>query len=150
MGLVRKELLVPETSGGQDDVFRFGHILIRDAAYDAVPKKVRAQLHEELARWLEQRDAPAPDEIVGYHLEQAYFARSELGLPDAELQRLARRAAGVLASAGSRALSRAPVRASLASGSCSPTMPPARQAMAHRPIAVSKNVKPPDAMIEGS
>ena len=106
MGLVRKELLVPETSGGQDDVFRFGHILIRDAAYDAVPKKVRAQLHEELARWLEQRDAPAPDEIVGYHLEQAYFARSELGLPDAELQRLARRAAGVLASAGSRALSR--------------------------------------------
>src|SRR5262249_44526282 len=26
MGLVRKELLVPETSAGQDDVFRFGHI----------------------------------------------------------------------------------------------------------------------------
>src|SRR5205814_5248355 len=46
LGLVRKELLVPETSAGQDDVFRFGHILIRDAAYDAVPKKVRAQLHE--------------------------------------------------------------------------------------------------------
>jgi class 3 adenylate cyclase/predicted ATPase len=106
MGLVRKELLVPETSAGQDDVFRFGHILIRDAAYDAVPKKIRAQLHEQLARWLEERDAPAPDEIVGYHLEQAYFARSELGQPDEDLRRLAGRAAGVLASAGRRSVSR--------------------------------------------
>jgi class 3 adenylate cyclase/tetratricopeptide (TPR) repeat protein len=106
MGLVRKELLVPESSAGQDDVFRFGHILIRDAAYDAVPKKVRAQLHEQLAGWLLEGDAPAPDEIVGYHLEQAYFARSELGLPDEDLQRLAGRAAGVLASAGRRALGR--------------------------------------------
>jgi class 3 adenylate cyclase/tetratricopeptide (TPR) repeat protein len=106
MALVRKELLVPESSGGQDDVFRFGHILIRDAAYDAVPKRVRAQLHEQLARWLEERGAPAPEETVGYHLEQAYFARSELGQPDESLQRLAGRAAAVLASAGRRALSR--------------------------------------------
>src|SRR5262249_18268833 len=113
MGLVRKELLVPETSAGQDDVFRCGHILIRDAAYDAVPKKVRAQLHEQLARWLEERDAPAPDEIVGYHLEQAYFARSELGQPDEDLQRLAGRAAGVLASAGRRALGRDDVPAGI-------------------------------------
>jgi len=113
MGLVRKELLVPETSAGQDDVFRFGHILIRDAAYDAVPKKIRAQLHEQLARWLEERDALAPDEIVGYHLEQAYFARSELGQPDEDLRRLAGRAAGLLASAGRRALSRDDVPAGI-------------------------------------
>jgi class 3 adenylate cyclase/tetratricopeptide (TPR) repeat protein len=113
MGLVRKELLVPETSAGQDDVFRFGHILIRDAAYDAVPKKIRAQLHEQLARWLEERGTPAPDEIVGYHLEQAYFARSELGQPDEDLRRLAGRAAGVLASAGRRALSRDDVPAGI-------------------------------------
>ena len=113
MGLVRKELLVPETSAGQDDVFRFGHILIRDAAYDAVPKKIRAQLHEQLARWLEERGTPAPDEIVGYHLEQAYFARSELGQPDEDLRRLAGRAAGVLASAGRRELSRDDVPAGI-------------------------------------
>jgi class 3 adenylate cyclase/tetratricopeptide (TPR) repeat protein len=113
MGLVRKELLVPETSAGHDDVFRFGHILIRDAAYDAVPKKIRAQLHEQLARWLEERDAPAPDEIVGYHLEQAYFARSELGQPDENLQRLAGHAAAVLETAGRRALSRDDVPAAV-------------------------------------
>jgi tetratricopeptide (TPR) repeat protein len=104
---------VPETSAGHDDVFRFGHILIRDAAYDAVPKKIRAQLHEQLAHWLEERDAPAPDEIVGYHLEQAYFARSELGQPDENLQRLASHAAAVLESAGRRALSRDDVPAAV-------------------------------------
>jgi class 3 adenylate cyclase/tetratricopeptide (TPR) repeat protein len=113
MALVRKELLVPESSAGQDDVFRFGHILIRDAAYDAVPKSVRARLHEQLARWLEQGDAPAPDEIVGYHLEQAYFARSELGQADEQLARLAARAAGVLAAAGRRALTRDDVPAAI-------------------------------------
>ena len=107
MGLVRKELLVPETSaGGEDDVFRFGHILIREAAYEAVPKKVRAELHEQLADWLEIRDSHAEEEVVGYHLEQAYFARSELAQPDESLQELARRAGRVLASAGRRALGR--------------------------------------------
>lgn len=107
MALVRKELLVPEKSaGGQDDVFRFGHILIRDAAYDSVPKKLRAQLHEQFADWLEARDAPAPEAIIGYHLEQAYLARAGLGQADESLRKLADRAAAVLASAGGRALSR--------------------------------------------
>ena len=44
-----------------DDAFRFGHILIRDAAYDAIPKRQRAALHERYADWLEARlgdDAP--------------------------------------------------------------------------------------------
>ena len=33
-----------------DDAFRFRHILIRDAAYDALPKATRADLHERFAR----------------------------------------------------------------------------------------------------
>ena len=60
-----------------DDGFRFGHILIRDAAYDAIPKRQRAALHEHFADWLEERlGDDAPDEVVGYHLEQAYLLRS--------------------------------------------------------------------------
>jgi class 3 adenylate cyclase/tetratricopeptide (TPR) repeat protein len=107
MALVRKELLVPEMSGeGEEDVFRFGHILIREAAYDAVPKKVRAELHEQLADWLEIRDSDVEQEIVGYHLEQAYFARSELAQSDEALEELGHRAGQVLASAGRRALGR--------------------------------------------
>src|SRR4029453_2292521 len=52
LGLVRKELVRPEQAQlPGDDAFRFRHILIRDAAYDALPKKTRADLHERFARW---------------------------------------------------------------------------------------------------
>ena len=33
-----------------EEAFRFRHILIRDAAYQAIPKERRAQLHETFAR----------------------------------------------------------------------------------------------------
>jgi class 3 adenylate cyclase/tetratricopeptide (TPR) repeat protein len=114
MSLVRKELLTPDGSAGQEDVFRFGHILIRDAAYDAIPKAVRAQLHEQLARWLEERET-APEEIVGYHLEQANRLLTELGADDETRRRLSAEAATKLASAGRRALGRgdAPAATSL-------------------------------------
>jgi class 3 adenylate cyclase/tetratricopeptide (TPR) repeat protein len=81
--LVRKELIRgdrPELAG--EDGFRFRHILIRDAAYDAMSKARRADLHERLASWLEQRPDQLLelDEIVGYHLERACRYREELGL----------------------------------------------------------------------
>ncbi|MBA3687466.1 MAG: AAA family ATPase [Chloroflexi bacterium] len=83
--LVRKELVRPDS--GQlvgEDGFRFRHLLIRDAAYDALPKAVRADLHQRFAIWLEGRGAELVqlDEIVGYHLEQAYRYRAELGMAD--------------------------------------------------------------------
>ncbi|HWL34536.1 MAG TPA: AAA family ATPase, partial [Gaiellaceae bacterium] len=48
--LVRKGLIKPDvrTFAGEDG-FRFGHILIRDAAYDSMPKRLRAELHERFA-----------------------------------------------------------------------------------------------------
>src|SRR4029077_8667955 len=52
--LVRKELIRPHPATLQgDDAFRFRHLLIRDAAYDALPKASRAELHERFANWLE-------------------------------------------------------------------------------------------------
>jgi class 3 adenylate cyclase/tetratricopeptide (TPR) repeat protein len=102
--LVRKELIRPETSPlAGEDGFRFRHLLIRDAAYDALPKATRADLHERLASWLEQhgRELVEEDEIVGYHLEQACRYRAELGSSaDARLTATARRR---LAAAGIRA-----------------------------------------------
>src|ERR671931_2756770 len=51
--LVRKELVRPDKPLlPGDDAYRFRHLLIRDAAYDALPKAVRAELHERFARWL--------------------------------------------------------------------------------------------------
>jgi tetratricopeptide (TPR) repeat protein len=103
MGLVRKELVRPSRALlPGDDAFRFRHLLIRDAAYDALPKAERAALHERFATWLEEH-APTLvelDEIVGYHLEQAARYGAELGRPSPELEE---RAALRLASAGLRA-----------------------------------------------
>ena len=109
MKLVRKDLVRPEQSllvG--DDAFRFRHLLIRDAAYEALPKATRAELHERFADWLEQ-NAPQLvelDEIVGYHLEQAYTYRSELGPLDDAARALAPRAADRLLAAARRAFDR--------------------------------------------
>ncbi len=54
--LVRKELIRSTTpTFPEDEGFRFRHLLIRDAAYDSLPKATRAELHERFADWL---DAP--------------------------------------------------------------------------------------------
>ena len=53
-----------------EDAFRFGHILVRDAAYNAISKTARATLHERFAYWLEASGSHY-EEIMGYHLEQA-------------------------------------------------------------------------------
>ena len=105
--LVRRELIrsdIPLFPG--EDGFRFRHLLIRDAAYDALPKATRADLHERFSAWLERRGAQLVelDEILGYHLEQAARYKSELGQPDGELTE---RAAERLAVAGRRAAGRA-------------------------------------------
>jgi class 3 adenylate cyclase/tetratricopeptide (TPR) repeat protein len=107
MALVRKELVRPDQAVlVGDDAFRFRHLLIRDAAYDALPKAVRAELHERFALWLEEHGAELVelDEILGYHLEQACRYRVELGAPEDRV--LTERARARLTAAGRRALSR--------------------------------------------
>jgi class 3 adenylate cyclase/tetratricopeptide (TPR) repeat protein len=114
MSLVRKELVRPDRARlAGDDAFRFRHLLIRDAAYDALPKAERADLHESFAEWLEQHGAELVevDEILGYHLEQAWRYRSELGAPtDPELMAAARKR---LEAASRRALLRSDYTAAL-------------------------------------
>ena len=112
--LVRKGLIKPDarTFAGEDG-FRFGHILIRDAAYDSMPKRLRAELHERFAGWVEQRavERLELDEIVGHHLEQAYVFRVELAPAGTGGGRRRRPAAERLARAGRRALVRADTNA---------------------------------------
>jgi hypothetical protein len=104
--LVRKDLVRPTG----EDTFRFKHLLLRDAAYAALPKEQRADLHERLAEWLAAK-APDQPELRGYHLEQAYRYRTELGPVDEDARQLAQRAAALLAEAGRRARDRADVHA---------------------------------------
>ena len=106
LGLVRKELIYPAASTlSGDEAFRFRHLLFRNAAYDALPKETRAELHERFADWLglHAQELIELDEILGYHLEQAARCRRELDHADPELER---RAGRHLAAAGSRAMLR--------------------------------------------
>jgi predicted ATPase/class 3 adenylate cyclase len=108
--LMQKELIRPDVSGlTEEAAFRFTHILVRDAAYQAIPKSLRAELHEQFAEWVEERIRGLTgqyEEILGYHLEQAYRLLIELGPADQRIESLGRRAAAPLASAGRRAFTR--------------------------------------------
>lgn len=111
LALVRKELIRPDRSSPDDDVYRFRHLLIRDAAYAALSKELRAELHERFADWLvAAADGSAQyDEIVAYHLEQAYLHRAELNPSDPSAT-LRERASAILADLGRRALGRGDFR----------------------------------------
>jgi class 3 adenylate cyclase/tetratricopeptide (TPR) repeat protein len=98
--LVRRGLIGPDISI-PDDGFRFKHALIREAVYEAMPKAVRADLHEAVASRLE--DVGEEPAVVGFHLEHASLLRRELGLRDADL---AKRAGRLLRLAAEETLSR--------------------------------------------
>jgi class 3 adenylate cyclase/tetratricopeptide (TPR) repeat protein len=104
--LVRNGLIAADKARiAGEDGFRFRHLLIRDAAYEALPKAARADLHERFAGWLEEHGISLVelDELLGYHLEQAVRYRAELGQPADAGAAAARER---LTTAGRRALSR--------------------------------------------
>ena len=104
--LVRHELIRPDAQVPGDDGFRFRHLLIRDAAYGALPKAARAELHERLgpvaggARLRPRRAGRDPRLSLRAGLPLQARAR----VPAAEA--LTARARGRLANAGRRALTR--------------------------------------------
>jgi class 3 adenylate cyclase/tetratricopeptide (TPR) repeat protein len=80
--LVRKGLIRPDKAQlPGEEAFRFHHLLLRDAAYDALPKSVRADLHARFADWLDRHGTQLVerDELLGYHLEQAARYLDDLG-----------------------------------------------------------------------
>ena len=113
--LMRMELVRPDqASFAGDEAYRFRHLLIRDAAYQALAKQTRSELHERFAAWLERVAADRVgeyEEIIAYHLEQAYLYRAELGPPDAHARELAQRAGHLLGEAALRANARLDIAA---------------------------------------
>jgi class 3 adenylate cyclase len=108
--LVRKELVRPDKPQlAGEDAFRFRHLLIRDAAYEALPKSVRTGLHKQFADWLEEhgRSLVELDEILGYHPSRRRGTRPSLAR---STSRCSARARLRLAVAGRRALRAATVR----------------------------------------
>jgi class 3 adenylate cyclase len=108
--LLEREFLQPGRAGfAGERAFRFRHQLLRDVAYESLPKAVRSELHERFAGWLDEKAANRAqevDEILGHHLQQAYTYRADLGPVDERGRALAARAGNHLGTAGSRAYAR--------------------------------------------
>jgi class 3 adenylate cyclase/ketosteroid isomerase-like protein/tetratricopeptide (TPR) repeat protein len=108
--LRRLELAQPSGSYiGDEPVWRFHHVLIRDVAYRRLLKSDRAHLHEQLADWVEAGGpsvAFETDEMIARHLEAAHTYRLELGMLDEHTGDLALRSARHYAASARRALDR--------------------------------------------
>lgn len=118
--LDEKQFVAREAGDEDEEAYRFRHILIRDATYGSLLKRARAQMHERFVAWAERVNRERGreqefEEIHGYHLEQAFRYRSELGPIDAAGREIAARAARKLGNAGRRAYARGdlPAAASL-------------------------------------
>ncbi|MFD0468467.1 ATP-binding protein [Nonomuraea thailandensis] len=111
MSLLRKNLVRADTPEFADeDAFRFSHALIGEVAYDSLPKRTRADLHERLAGWLAGKPGAQPA-AIGHHLEACVRLRGELGLSGERERTLAAEAAAHLATAAPAALLRGDVAA---------------------------------------
>ena len=85
--LVQTDLIAPTASDvAEHDAYSFRHLLIRDVAYEGIPKARRAEEHEAFARWLDSTVvASRAPEVVASHLERAAVYRDELGDHDPAL-----------------------------------------------------------------
>ncbi len=106
-GLVRPDPDLPPDAGA----YRFHNQLIRDAAYQGLLKRSRVSLHERYVAWSdmaanERGRRREFDEVLGYHLEQAYRYRLEFGPPDAAAIVVGRDGARRLATGGRRSFRR--------------------------------------------
>lgn len=113
-----KHFIQPANSAEADTTFRFHHQLVRETVYNGLLKRARANLHIEFVRWQDRVNANndrglAYEEILGYHLEQAYRYLGELGPLDEQGVAIGADAAMRLSAAGKRAFSRGDMHAAV-------------------------------------
>ena len=83
------------SSVGGEREFIFKHVLIRDVAYERLPRADRSRAHAEVADWIESTatDRADFDELLGYHYEEAFRAAAEDPRSDPERREHLRRQA---------------------------------------------------------
>ena len=116
--LTRKQFVHVSMSVDATARYRFHHQLVRDTVYNGLLKRARAQLHIDFVRWADKVNADRDralefEEILGYHLEQAYRYLSELGPLDDAGVVIGADAAKRLSHAGRRAFARADFHAAV-------------------------------------
>ncbi len=102
--LERKEFVGRErrsTVAGEAE-YAFRHALVRDVAYEQIPKAERAEKHRAMAEWIESLGRPDDHaETIAHHYATAFdYARSTGG----DVEAYAERAGTALREAGDRAL----------------------------------------------
>ena len=102
-----KELVLPHepSSFSDEHEFSFRHNLIRDGAYDSLPKALRADKHAGVARWAERRAGDRADEIaelIATHQLEALGYLDELGETGERRTELERSAFAWTVAAGQR------------------------------------------------
>ncbi|MDW3219476.1 MAG: adenylate/guanylate cyclase domain-containing protein [Acidimicrobiales bacterium] len=108
---LRRQEIVDATGSywGDEPVWRFHHVLIRDAAYRRLLKERRIDMHRRVGQWTETTAAELGGEheiSIAFHYEQAHGYLRELGGDDGDAVDLGGRAADLLALAAERALAR--------------------------------------------
>jgi class 3 adenylate cyclase/tetratricopeptide (TPR) repeat protein len=112
--LEKKQFIHTERAAALDSLYRFHHHLVRETVYGGLLKRARANLHLRFVRWAEvawESRALEIDEILAYHLEQAWRYLKELGPLDAEGQAAGAQAAERLARAARRVFGRGDMHA---------------------------------------
>ena len=77
-----KDLVVPRSPSSLAEAGEYGfrHVLIRDVAYDSLPKRDRSRLHRDIAAWAEEELADRVDEfseLIAGHLAAAVAYEEE-------------------------------------------------------------------------
>jgi class 3 adenylate cyclase/tetratricopeptide (TPR) repeat protein len=114
--LTRKQFIRLARAIEAEPIYRFSHQMVRDTVYNGLLKRARANLHIEFVRWSDRLNADRDralefEEILGYHLEQAYRYLKELGPLDETGIEVGRDGARRLRNAGQRALERGDMHA---------------------------------------
>jgi len=114
--LSRKHFIRTTIGTEGDARYRFDHHMVRETVYNGLLKRARATMHAEFVKWADQTNAGSDrgrefEEILGYHLEQAYRYLAELGPIDEAGAALGQDGSRRLASAGRRALGRGDMHA---------------------------------------
>ncbi len=114
--LARKHFIDLTGTAQSETIYRFHHHLVRDTVYNGLLKRTRANLHLAFVRWADKVNADRDralefEEILGYHLEQAYLYLGELGPLDEAGVAIGVDASGRLANAARRAFARGDMHA---------------------------------------
>jgi class 3 adenylate cyclase/tetratricopeptide (TPR) repeat protein len=107
--LVRREFVRPArvSSMRDEEEFSFWHVLVRDVAYQQIPRAARGEKHVRAAEWIErQSEERVADhaEFLAHHYEQALDLRRAAG-DDDDRDELAARLVRFSVLAGDRAMS---------------------------------------------